>query len=798
VIRGTRRRGGRSRPSILAAAAALAAAAFGMPAVSHAATTATLYVSPTGSGTACTATAPCSLAQAQSSVRSMTASMSGDIAVQLAGGTYRLSAPLVFTAADSGTNGHTVFWQAAAGATPVLSGGQQVSGWTLHDSAANIWQAPVPSGADSRQLYVDGALAPRAAIPISRSDVQITSSGMNIVNSALNYLAGLPEQNRIEVESQNSFTDRYAPVSSISGTTVTMQQPAWNNNNWGYDTLVSPFAGGQMYLENSYSFLKNAGQWYLDPTAGQLYYKAAAGQSPTGHDVELPRLTSLIQMSGSYSAPVSNIAFQGVSFEHTTWLGPSTSIGYADQQTGTFLAKQYNQPSLTSCESGCQQFEATRNSWNQVPAAVQVSAASNISFSGDTFTHLGQVGLGIGNDADAVASGVGLGASNVTVDHSTFTDDSGGGIVVGGVQPDAHHPSNPAMTVQNVTITDNQVSGVAEDYKDMSGILSTYATHTDIEHNEVSNLAYDGIDVGWGWGMNDAGGSQDYVNRGTYNYQPIYTTPTTLKNSVVSYNKVHGTKKLFHDGGSIYTLSADPGATIDDNYVYDNQHTVGLYLDEGSRYETLANNVVQDAGVWAFTNANSNNNTSDSTFSGNWYNSGSTNVATGSPHNNVLTGNVQVSGGWPTAAQQVINNSGVSGSTGGGGSGGALHAVGAGKCLDVPNSTTTGGTQVQIYSCDGQSNQAFTHASNGELTVTDAGVTDCLDANNKGTTNGTKVIIWPCNGGTNQQWTLNSNGTVTGVQSGLCLDVTGASTANGALVELWTCNGGSNQQWTLG
>jgi len=260
---------------------------------------------------------------------------------------------------------------------------------------------------------------------------------------------------------------------------------------------------------------------------------------------------------------------------------------------------------------------------------------------------------------------------------------------------------------------------------------------------------------------------------------------------------VHGTKKLFHDGGSIYTLSADPGATIDDNYIYDNQHTVGLYLDEGSRYETLANNVVQDAGVWAFTNANSNNNTSDSTFSGNWYDSGSTNVATGSPHNNVLTGNVQVSGGWPTAAQQVINNSGVSGSTGGGGSGGALHAVGAGKCLDVPNSTTTGGTQVQIYSCDGQSNQAFTHASNGELTVTDAGVTDCLDANNKGTTNGTKVIIWPCNGGTNQQWTLNSNGTVTGVQSGLCLDVTGASTANGALVELWTCNGGSNQQWTL-
>jgi hypothetical protein len=130
-------------------------------------------------------------------------------------------------------------------------------------------------------------------------------------------------------------------------------------------------------------------------------------------------------------------------------------------------------------------------------------------------------------------------------------------------------------------------------------------------------------------------------------------------------------------------------------------------------------------------------------------------------------------------------------------SGGALHAVGAGKCLDVPNASTTGGTQVQIYDCNGQSNQSFTHTSNGELTVTDAGVTDCLDANGQGTTAGTKVIIWPCNGQSNQQWNLNSNGTITGAQSGLCLDVTGASTANGALVQLWTCNGQSNQQWSL-
>jgi len=135
---------------------------------------------------------------------------------------------------------------------------------------------------------------------------------------------------------------------------------------------------------------------------------------------------------------------------------------------------------------------------------------------------------------------------------------------------------------------------------------------------------------------------------------------------------------------------------------------------------------------------------------------------------------------------------------GGGGSTGPLHAVGAGKCLDVPNSSTTLGTQTQIYSCSGAANQTWTKTSSGQLTVTLGGTTLCLDAYGKGTSPGTKVETWSCNGQSNQQWTLNSNGSISGVQSGLCLDVTGASTANGAQVELWTCNGGSNQQWTLG
>jgi alpha-galactosidase len=140
----------------------------------------------------------------------------------------------------------------------------------------------------------------------------------------------------------------------------------------------------------------------------------------------------------------------------------------------------------------------------------------------------------------------------------------------------------------------------------------------------------------------------------------------------------------------------------------------------------------------------------------------------------------------------------VSGGSTGTVTSGEIHAVGAGKCLDVPNGSTTAGTQADIWSCNGGSNQIWTRTSSGQLTVYAGSSQMCLDAYDNQTAPGTKVEIWTCNGQPNQQWSLNANGTITGVQSGLCLDVTGASTTNGALAELWTCNGQSNQRWSLG
>ncbi|WP_255945131.1 endo-1,4-beta-xylanase [Streptomyces odontomachi] len=126
------------------------------------------------------------------------------------------------------------------------------------------------------------------------------------------------------------------------------------------------------------------------------------------------------------------------------------------------------------------------------------------------------------------------------------------------------------------------------------------------------------------------------------------------------------------------------------------------------------------------------------------------------------------------------------------GDSGGIKGVASGRCLDVPNSSTTDGTQVQLYDCNGGTNQQWEQTSNGELKVYG---NKCLDA--AGTGNGAKVQIYSCWGGDNQKWTVNSNGSIVGVQSGLCLDAVGTGTANGTLIQLYSCSGGSNQSWTL-
>jgi hypothetical protein len=122
-----------------------------------------------------------------------------------------------------------------------------------------------------------------------------------------------------------------------------------------------------------------------------------------------------------------------------------------------------------------------------------------------------------------------------------------------------------------------------------------------------------------------------------------------------------------------------------------------------------------------------------------------------------------------------------------------VRGAGSGRCLDVPGTSQTDGTNVQIWDCHGGTNQQWTLTDDNELTVYG---NKCLDVPGHATTAGTRPVIWSCNGGTNQRWRANADGTIVAVESGLCLDVNGGATANGTAVQLWNCNGGSGQKWT--
>jgi hypothetical protein len=630
--------------------------------------------------------------------------MSSDLLIVLADGTYRLTAPLVFTAADSGRNGHTITWQAAAGAHPVLSGGRSLSGWSVADSSKNIWKASAPGTFATRQLYVDGKIATRArSSSISRSDMTFTSTGWTFSNTSLSYLNNLANPARAELNVLGSWTNRYSPIQSVRNNAVTMAQPAWDENTWGYDTVQSPLRQGPVYAENDYTLLDQPGEWYQDTTAGVLYYIPTAGQDLTKVDVELPQLQFLLTVGAAcpgstnggvcvqppagnstqavayaaptggdpYAQPAHDLVFSGLTFSHTSWLQPNTD-GLADQQTGGFLVgPRSNYPGGGQTPA----FEAARPRWWQMPAAVQVSAAKNISFVRDRFVDLGEVALGIGNDPDAHASGVGLGANAVTVTGCVFSQIAGGGIVVGGVKAWAHHPcgdkvcssTDPGALLinQNITINDNLVHDIGIDYRDFAGVMLTYTQNSAVTHNELYNLPYSGINSGLGWGTNDAGGNSDYKTRATgnlYAYQPLYLSATVAKNNMISANYLHQMQLLMNDGGCHYNLSANPGTVVTQNYCEGKGSGLagviwGEYEDEGSSYVTMTKNIYANFGAYVTANWNASNNTGHLSFTNNWGPSANPGLAGPS---NVVSGNIAITGDtFPADAQAIVNAAGL-------------------------------------------------------------------------------------------------------------------------------------------
>ena len=109
------------------------------------------------------------------------------------------------------------------------------------------------------------------------------------------------------------------------------------------------------------------------------------------------------------------------------------------------------------------------------------------------------------------------------------------------------------------------------------GIWVAQSSHNTISHNEIHDLFYSGMSIGWNW--DDA--------------------PNRCHHNTIEWNHVHHVMKgMLSDGGAIYTLGAAPGSIIRNNVFHDvwpypnPPFGWGIYLDATSSGYLVENNVV--------------------------------------------------------------------------------------------------------------------------------------------------------------------------------------------------------------
>jgi hypothetical protein len=578
---------------LLVLVAALISVTGGLPLRAAAAPMNTIYVSPAGNDQSNgTRTHPVrTLHAAQRLVRTINQKMTGNIVVMLSAGTYRLSHPLILTQRDSGFNGFNIIYRADAGAKVVISGAVRISGWKLINKAGNLWAAKAPSSLhNTRQLYINGvrALRTRGRVP---AHLRTTPDGYVGATSAMDHWRN---QNDIEFvytggngiwnqpsEGLGPWTQPRCPVASISGTHIVMAQPCWNNSTRRVKlpakfhsrrmaNLVGPGHVGKApaYIENVYEFLGTPGQFYFDIPTHTLYYTPRAGEDMRTADVEAPERQKLVTGIGTPEQPVTNIMFSGLQFSYATWLFPSSPEGFSEIQANYMVTGHngYATQGLCHLVPGGQ---CPFGDWTQTPGNVSFAYDHHIEFLNDAFVHLGAAGLQLG-----------MGSQFDLVKGCVFTDISANGVELGGVAaPEA--PAN-AQTLNN-TIEDNYIYNVATEFNGGVGIDVGYAANSRIEHNQLDDLPYTGISLGWG-------GWPDKIKLpGVANYS---------HDNIVAHNLIFNHMLVLADGGGIYTQgltgpSLRHGEKLIGNVIR-NQFSSGhaLYTDNGCCNVTAENNVI--------------------------------------------------------------------------------------------------------------------------------------------------------------------------------------------------------------
>jgi hypothetical protein len=538
------------------------------------------------------------LARAQAAARESAPNMTGDIVINVRGGTYRLAETLKLTAADSGTNGHRVIYQAYGYGTKrqedvVISGGRPITGWTLDDPVKNIWKAAA-GDLETRQLYVNGQRAFRASIPRT-IQMQETANGYTVTGSEHLSWSNPSDIELVYQGTANHHSHPRCGVAAIVGPTIVMDQPCWRRFQ-GVQVLnvVNIFAVINRIptsFENSKSFLSKPGTFYLDRSVSGghvLYYIPRPGEDLSQAEVIAPVLELLVHgngiaeapvhdllydlyavHAGTVLAPVHDITFRGFTFAHATWLHPSTENGYIQYISETY---ENGDPGTYS-----RSFAA-----RTTPGRLLFHYCDRITLEGNRFEKLGAMALEINGGSENIVRG------------NVITDTSSGGILVGQTQDEHGQPGSqfPALARDNV-IDNNWIHDVGAEYFGATGVYAKHATNVVISHNQINGLPDRGI----------------YVQHET----PVTGVP--IRGAKVLNNLIFDVQMKLADGGGIYTVenqsanlsggSYETGLLVRGNVIHDTDKGPGnldfaLYSDWGSRWITWESNFVYNTSGSAF------------------------------------------------------------------------------------------------------------------------------------------------------------------------------------------------------
>ncbi len=517
-------------------------------------------------------------------------SISRGIQIFIDGGVYQLSEPILVYPEDSGTKESPTTIMAVPKANVVFSGGKQIKNWKkvnhvitgLPSKAIGaVWVADIASedgrGLETRQLWINGQKAIRARDYNNDLMGRILSWDFEKQTCKIPLTKNFKASNFLGVEMLIhqwwAIANLRVKSAKILGNAVELSfmQPEsriQSEHPWPAPWLSKETGNSAYYLSNSIQFLDQPGEWYQDLKAEKIYYWPKPNEQMTLVDAVVPCLETLLKVEGTIDRPVRYVSFKGINFQHSTWLRPSQH-GHVPHQAGMYMIDAYKlevpgTPDKSNLEN---------QAWVGRPgAAVEVSYADYTSFDSCRFEHLASTGLDYKK-----------GTHFNRIRGNLFKDIGGSGILVGQFSDETtevhlpYLPSDKREVCSDETISNNLVTDVTNEDWGAVGIGAGYVSGLKVLNNEVNEVSYTGISIGWGWTK----------------------TENVMKNNLVSGNKIHHYGKRMYDVAGIYTLSAQPSSSITNNYISDiydapyahlPHHWFYIYTDEGSSEIAITNN----------------------------------------------------------------------------------------------------------------------------------------------------------------------------------------------------------------